>query len=990
MPLQRLKCSTESQPVVALFLQRLRQDGFEGEIHLDDSTRLVNSTDNSVYQILPLAVLSPRVERDIVRIFKLADQSAFQSLTFAPRGGGTGTNGQSLNASIIIDCSRFLNQIIELNLDEQWVRVQPGVVLDQLNRYLKPHGVFFAPTVSPSNRATIGGMANTDASGKGSLLYGKTSQHVIAIQAVYTDGSVHKSHKIDATELAKLKAREDRVGRIYRQVDETVCTHHDTIVQQFPKLKRFMTGYNLAHVLNQEAKEPFNLNAILTGSEGTLVVMTELTLKLTPIPTFKSLFVLQYSDFYDALRDAQFLVNTEPHAIETIDSSVLDLVKTDVIYPFVSQFIETAGKDTQAINLLEFTEYDQATLAKKMASLKKSWKKSPPIAFGFTQVSAPDDMEQLWGLRKKCVGLLGKSPGRRKPVSGFEDTVVPPEKLVDYVTEFRSLLDKAGLQYGMFGHIDVGCLHVRPALDLTNPQDEVLYYQLSTAVAALTKKYGGLMWGEHGKGFRSETVPLFFGEILYPELRKIKQAFDPKNQMNPGKITTPIDLDAKVVIFNAPKRGDFDRDIHLELAAPYTHALQCNGNAACFNYNELDTMCPSYKATHDRRQSPKGRASLLREWLRLWSIQPQGRYTPRWLNSLLKRCHQTDFSHEVHAALQGCLGCKACVTQCPVNVDIPSMKAQFLEAYHSRYLRPLRDYVIAYSERLSHLSARFHPALANRFLHQPLMRWGARQLGLVDLPRLSVPSLQKLCETHQVPILQVQDVSKLTPSKNIVILVQDWLTSCYDAPLVMAYYQVLTRCGYQVYLLETLEQGKTWHALGFLKRFNAIAEKTTAQLARVAQLGYPMIGLEPSLTLSYRDEYPDMPFRIHLIEEWLSTQPLPQWTAEKQTLKLFLHCSEKVHDSTDSKQWALIFSQLGFELQIVHVGCCGMAGNYGMELEHQVTSRQLFELGWRQALQEDVCLATGFSCRSQIARLAAMNVRHPIDFLSKWYEKISI
>lgn len=987
--LQRLRFLERDFPLLHLYLTALRKLGFSGEIHLDPSTRLVNATDNSVYQVLPQAVLTPKVEKDIVNIFKTANQSAFRDLSFTARGGGTGTNGQSLNDSIIIDCSKYLNHILELNLEENWVKVQAGVVLDQLNHFLQAYGVFFAPSLSPSNRATLGGMVNTDASGKGSRVYGKTSEHVIDIRAVYADGSVHTSHAISGNELRQLKNQDNLLGAIYRQVDETVCRYKATIAQQFPKLKRFMTGYNLAHVYKEEDDNRFNLNAILTGSEGTLAVVTELKLKLRPIPHCKRLFVLQYADFYDALRDAEYLTNSQPHAIETIDSTVLDLAKTDASYPFIAHFLETKGQETRAINLVEFAGEEEGILDKKVSLVEKNWKTTSPIAFAFKLISSKDDIDNLWNLRKKCVGLLAKEPGWRKPVSGVEDTIVPPEKLVDYVTEFRAILDKAGLKYGMFGHIDVGCLHVRPAFNLTDPHDEALYHQISDQIAQLTKKYGGLMWGEHGKGFRSQYVPLFFGTTLYDELRKIKKAFDPYNQLNPGKIATPAGSEDTIVKVTAQKRSDFELDINPALKAQYKLAIYCNGNGACFNYNVLDTMCPSYKATRDRRQSPKGRAALLREWLRLQSIQKKPIDTPRWFNSLMKLFGQDDFSHEVQEAMHGCLACKACATQCPVNVDIPAMKSPFLAAYYSRYLHPIRDYLVAYSEKFAYFHANSNFKFTHSILHNPLVKFMLRKLGLVDLPVLSEPSLKKQCRAKHIPIMSLKAIKKLTEEQrqNAVILVQDWLTSCYQAELVIDYYVFLTRCGYNVYLLKSLENGKTWHVLGFIKKFKQIAEKTAARLSAIAKLGIPMIGIEPSLTLTYRQEYPAVinspEFKVQLIEEWLSEQDLQQLETKipATDIHFFPHCSEKAANPLSFKQWQTIFNKFGYRLQMVEVGCCGMAGNYGLEVEHQVTSRQLFKFGWQQALENKTCLATGFSCRSQAKRLAHYAMQHPISFL---------
>ena len=549
------------------FLQALKQTNFSGEIRADFASRLLSSTDNSIYQILPQAVIFPKTTADVVEIFQLASQPAFQRLTFSPRGGGTGTNGQSLSTGIILDCSKYMNQILELNLDAGWVKVQPGVVLDSLNSHLKPYGVFFAANLSPSSRATLGGMINTDACGIGSHIYGRTSDHILELTWVLTNGTKARSYPVSVKDLAQLKAQgdyasarrgasplgypADRIGQIYRQVDEIVTTKQSLIEQQFPKMPRFLTGYNLAKVYDPE-RQFFDLNRILAGSEGTLAVVTAAKLKLTPIPRFKELLVIHYACFDNALNASQSLLAFNPAAIETIDENILDLAKQDEIYDRVKDFI----KDARAINLVEFVANDRAQLQATVKQLRQELNSNPAHqTIGYYQTSSPEEIASLWKLRKRGVGLLGNRPGPRKPIAFIEDTAVPPVNLPAYIQEFKELLNDYNLDYAMFGHVDVGCLHVRPALNLQAPQDEALIRTISDRVVTLVRKYGGVMWAEHGRGFRSEYTALFFGEELYQDLRKIKAAFDPHNRLNPGKIVTPVDSKEKVATLEAPLRG---------------------------------------------------------------------------------------------------------------------------------------------------------------------------------------------------------------------------------------------------------------------------------------------------------------------------------------------------------------------------------------------------------------------------------------------------
>src|SRR3990167_1474414 len=852
------------------YLTALRAAGFTGEIDTSQSIRLINATDNSPYQLLPDAILFPKNSHDIQLILTIAKH--FPSITFTARGGGTGTNGQALNDSIIIDCSKYLNHILELNLDEAWVRVEPGVVLDQLNHYLKPHGYFFAPHVSPGNRATLGGMTNTDACGKGSRVYGKTSQHVLSITAVYSNAELHTTHAIDFLTLEKLKKENNLLSSIYKEVDEIVCRCQHTIEKTYPKLQRFMTGYDLAHVYDT-SRTQFNLNSLLCGSEGSLAVMTELKLNIIPLPKYKSLVVLQYKNFIDALLDAKWLIDFNPHAIETMDELILTLDKTDLLYPSVAPFIESSHQ-VAAINLLEFCDNDLISLENKISYLKQSFEKNKKFfAQDYKIVSDISVMDSLWKLREKSVGLLGKMPGSRKPISGIEDTVVPPEHLADYVKIFRKLLDDAGLRYAMYGHVDVGCLHVRPALDLRDSKDEALYYSLIDEVANLAKQYGGLLWGEHGKGFRSQYIPLFFGTELYPELQKIKKCFDPLNRFNPGKIVTPFESEQEIKWINSTKRADFDKHITPDLANTYSSAMNCNGNGACFNYNELDVMCPSYKVTRDRIHSPKGRASLIRHWIYLHSL------SHLWERTGV-RASNNAFSKEVYNAMQGCLGCKACKTQCPVNVDIPTIKSQFLETYHTEHRRPWRDYAIAYSEKVLPYFASF-PNLSNFLFYNPASRWLTKKIfQLESLPVYPTCSLKKLCYQKNISFVDASDLEKLTSHENVVVIIQDFLSSSFEPTLVLDYYFLLKKLGFSPYILKLQQNGKGFHARGFLSQFKKIAMSTASQFEKIAELKLPMIGIDPSLTLTYRQEYShvlgQLNFQVQLFPEWFAHSLLPR------------------------------------------------------------------------------------------------------------------
>jgi len=963
---------------ILAFIEALKAQGFAGEMSMSDSTRLVMSTDNSVYQVLPEAVLFPKNFHDLQTIFKISHIRQ-QKISFTLRGGGTSTDGQCLGEGITVDCSKYMNHIKEVNFVEEWVIVEPGVVLDQLNCYLRPHGYFFPVTISPSTRCTLGGMLGTNACGQGSAFYGRMLDHTLEIKSVLIDGSVLTSKKISRAELAELKVQPGPIGQIYRQVDETVTTHKNEIAQFYPELLRLVTGYTLSEVYDAKNKN-FNLNAILVGSEGTLATTAEIKLNIIKIPTYKMLVVIQYSQFLTALEDGFLLLETKPQCIETIDEKIIKLARTDILYPKIKNYLENAHP-IRGLNMVQFVGDSLEEIQKQIEKLQHILIKQRNIErLHYEIITDEACIHLLWELRKKSAGLLTKDAEHRKPVPGVEDTIVAPKQLAAYIREFRNLLDAEGLDYAMFGHIDVGCLHVRPALDLSDPDDEALFYKISDAVANLVQQYGGVMWGEHGKGFRSQYVPEVYGEVLFKELCKIKKVFDSNNILNPGKIATPNGNRLELTKVSAPRiRGYYDRQINPEQKAEFSSAMSCNGNGSCFNYSNFDMICPSYKVTRDRVQSPKGRASLIREWIRLLSHARD--------ETLKKKIHpeqeKQDFSHEVYKALHGCLGCGACRTQCPVHVNVPSFKAKFLSQYHTRYQRSWRDKLIAHAEELTAWQAKM-PRLANALTQNFISLWIAKKiLHLTSLPYLSSPPLAELTKKNKMVLV---DVDKVYQHEKAVVLLQDWVTSFYEAELVIYFYQFLQMLGFSVQLVKWFENGKAYHVKGYLHEFNDIVLKNTHELDKIKQKEIPIVGIDPSITLTYRNEYREFaaPVKVWLIQEWLAQQNISRrkLTAPDKKLILFMHCTEKTEDITLKNQWVELFEKFGLNLLVVDTGCCGMAGTYGHETEHQVYSKALFKMSWEQYIHpENILLASGFSCRAQMRRMISQRVYHPIEFL---------
>ncbi|MBE1287296.1 MAG: FAD-binding protein [Alteromonadaceae bacterium] len=984
------------------YLDALRASDFTGDIETAYSSRFAMATDNSIYQKLPQAVVYPKSVNDLSIIGRVAND--FPEVVFSARGGGTGTNGQSLTSGIIVETARYMNQILEINAEERWVRVQSGVVKDALNDALRPFGFFFAPDLSTSNRATIGGMINTDASGQGSLVYGKTSDHILGLTSVLVNGDVLHTKPTSIDDC--LAHAQSSYAQISEQIQTSCVAKRDQILAKFPRLNRFLTGYDLEHAYIPEQQQ-FDISRLIAGSEGSLAFVAEAKLNITPIAKHKALVNIKYNSFESALRHAPKMVEAEATSVETVDSKVLNLAKADIIWHSVSDLIQDVpNSELLGLNMVEYNSEDETEITTKItaleARLQAEIESGETGVIGFQVTYDVADIQKIYAMRKKAVGLLGKTDGAKKPIAFAEDTAVPPENLADFIIEFRDLLDSHKLDYGMFGHVDAGVLHVRPALDMNDPQQEVLLKQISDQVVALVAKYGGLMWGEHGKGYRSEYAPEFFGEELYTELRKIKAVFDPLNKMNPGKICTPYKSDAELVKVSDTKRGAFDRTIPVVLKEEYEPAMSCNGNGLCFNYDTTSPMCPSFKITAERRHSPKGRAGMIREWLRL--LEKQGvdtnsldatQGTTSWLSRLINTNSaqsKGDFSHEVMQVMDECLACKSCSSQCPVGVDVPDFRAKFIALYYQRYSRPVKDYLVANIERMAPWLAKIAP-LHNAVMRSRLVQWALREsVGYVDAPLLSTPTLKKRVST-KFDMSALQQLSHVQKAQTVLI-VQDPFTSFYDAQVVEDFVLLAQKLGFNPVLLPFNPNGKPQHVKGFLAEFATTAKSTAAFLNDIASLNIPMVGVDASLLLVYRDEYTKTlgakrgEFSVLAVHEWLvqhaASAIVKNQAQSEHELALFTHCTEKTALPTSEKQWQKIFADAGLELGIVSVGCCGMAGTYGHEVVHLHNSKGIYDLSWRDAIARfapEQRAVTGYSCRSQVARYSDGKPRHPLQIL---------
>jgi Fe-S oxidoreductase len=697
----------------------------------------------------------------------------------------------------------------------------------------------------------------------------------------------------------------------------------------------------------------------------------------------------------------------------------------DFVWDSVAEFFPaTANTAIRGINLIEFNDDHEAPLAERVRAFTNHLSQDTTVErLGYTLAEGREQIQKVYGMRKRSVGLLGNVQGEKRPIPFVEDTAVPPEHLADFIAEFRAALDARGLSYGMFGHVDAGVLHVRPAIDMKDPEQEKLIRAVSDEVAALTQKYGGLLWGEHGKGVRSEYAPKFFGE-LYPSLQRVKAAFDPYNQLNPGKIASPAEsgkLIAKdsdpdlLTVDGVPMRGQFDRTIDERAWQAYDAAVYCNGNGACYNYDLDDPMCPSWKATRDRRHSPKGRASLIREWLRLQTqagidVVEESRkkkaeggwgfiksFPLRVANTLSRKQHH-DYSHEVYDAMAGCLACKSCAGQCPVKVNVPQFRSQFLEVYHGRYLRPLRDYVIGGTEfmlpALAKAAPLYNAVIGQRWVEQ-LMR---RTLGMSDSPALSRASVKKQLNAWGVAEATPLSLALLTEQQraNSVIIVQDAFTTHFEAKLVMDVVELLSRLNLRVFVMPYSANGKPLQVQGFLGAFERTAAKQAERLRTLARFDIPLVGIDPAMTLTYRQEYVkalgnEAVPEVLMLQEWLATRintlaPTPLKLTDSG-FKLLAHCTEKTNAPGSPKAWQQVFAAFGLELELMATGCCGMSGTYGHETRNAATSKTIYAQSWQPQVeaQENAgkLLATGYSCRSQVKRYSAQKLPHPLQALLK-------
>lgn len=951
----------------------------KGDLYTGDAMRLLYATDASAYRELPAAVCRPDDSGDIRLLIDFARK---MKISLIPRTAGTSLAGQVVGDGIIVDVSRYMTRILELNVEEHWVRVQPGVVLDELNNFLQPYGLFFGPETSTSNRCMIGGMVGNNACGAHSLVYGSTRNHTLEIKTLLSDGSEAIFGRLSNEGFLSKCTLNSLEGQIYRSIQEILQNpeNQQEIRAQYPdpEVERRNTGYALDLLLETApftaGKPDFNFCTLLAGSEGTLAFSTEITLNLVPLPPKENALICIHCYTLDEAFEANLVaLKHKPVAVELMDHFILERTKDNITQRKNRFFIQGEPAAILVVELaLESRDAIDAVASGLIAHMKKAgFGYHFPIIYG-------DDIKKVWALRKAGLGLLSNIPGDKKPVAVIEDTAVNPAVLPAYMADFRKMLKRLGLECVFYAHIATGELHLRPVLDLKDPNDVELFYTVGLETAKLVKKYRGSLSGEHGDGrLRGEFIPLMIGHHNYQLLRKIKATWDPNGIFNPGKITDTPRMNASLRYKPGQQTREIDTVFDFSESMGIVRAAeQCNGSGDCRKSEQFaGTMCPSYQATRDENTTTRARANILREFL--------------------THSEKTNpFDHqEIYDIMDLCLSCKGCKSECPSNVDIAKYKAEFLQHYYDANGIPLRTRMIAYINSFNKLGSIF-PGLYNFFLKNSFTS-GLMKKTIGFAPKRSIPLLYKstLRAWHKK--------NKQNPANGkLVYLFADEFTNYNDVEVGIAAIKALNKLGYRVEIPNHIESGRTFLSKGFLRKAKKIAEKNVQLLSPLVSREHPLVGIEPSAILTFRDEYIDLTFgalkskalelsrHCFLFEDFIMAEVnagnirKEQFTGEARQIRLHGHCHQKALASTASTRFMLELP-IEYKVDEIKSGCCGMAGSFGYESEHYDASMKVGELVLfpeiRKTKQETTLAAPGTSCRHQIMDGTGRKALHPVE-----------
>ena len=936
----------------------------EGDLRFDRYSRLLYSTDASIYQIEPMGVVVPRHKGDVQAVIEIANKLGVSVL---PRGSGTSLAGQAVGHSIVLDFSKYMQSVLEVNDEELWCRVQPGLVQDELNAYVRGMGLQFGPDTSTSNRATIGGMIGNNSSGAHSLTYGKTLDHVIALTVLLSDGSEATLTDLSA-EAVHGKSRADTIeGRAYREVFRLAQQHQSEILDRYPKIMRRVSGYNLDEFVKPQ---PFNLSRMLVGSEGTLATIVEAKMRLVPKPKWTAMDVIHFNDDIEALECAQVVLQTRPYAMESTDKMVLNLARGNIEQSRKLGFVQGTPDSLLMVEYAGETEDEVKEQVYKLEEVRQREK----IGYASTLAFKPEEVKAIWGVRKAGLGLLLGIKGDKKPIAFVEDTAVAPAKLPEFIRRFREVVARHDTIAGYYGHCSVGCMHIRPLINLKEESEKAKMVSIADAISDLVLEFNGSMSGEHGDGLaRSHFNAKLFGAALYEAFRQIKRAFDPKNLMNPGKIVDAPAMTESLKI--SPQYRPWEPRTTLDFAGQggFARAVEmCSGMGEC--RKKLDgTMCPSYMGTLDEEHSTRGRANALR-------------------NAISGRAPQEEFTGKrLYEVMDLCLECKACKAECPSNVDMAKLKYEFLDHYHRANGLPLRNRMFGGIETLNRIGSSLAPVsnwFANSGFNRRLMEIFAGIDRRRPLPQFSGETFEAWFQKHK---------TEGDRSQGEVVLFHDTFNNYNTPHVAIAATRFLEKCGYRVVLADKKCCGRPMISKGMLGQAKVNAAWNVDQLAPYAEKGTPIVGLEPSCLLTLRDEYPDfigtaaakkVAEHSFLLEEFVMREhkegrlTLNSNGGGKKAL-LHGHCHQKALVGTAPT--VAVLKAAGYEVSEVDSGCCGMAGSFGFEKEHydlsiKIGNRRLAPAVKAAGAGVEI-VAPGISCRQQIEHLAQRTAKHPAELL---------
>lgn len=953
----------------------------DGEFSNEDTLRHIYATDASAYRELPLGVAWPKSTEDLKCLIRFAKE---HNTSLIPRTAGTSLAGQVVGSGIVVDVSRHFTHILEINAAEGWVKVQPGVVRDELNLALAPYGLYYGPETSTANRAMIGGMVGNNSCGANSVVYGSARDHLLEANAILSNGEEVTFGALTTEEVTQKTQGATLEARLYQQAigmlnDESV---RQEIAQEYPKpeIPRRNTGYAIDLLALQQPfsskGEAFNFCSLLAGSEGTLAFFTELKLSLNPLPPAHSgLVCLHCVSIEESLRATLVAIKHAPSAVELMDHYILERTKTNIEHQKNRFFVKG---DPAAILVIELRRDTAEQLYEDLEALKGELA-GAGLGYHAPVVSGPE-IKKVWQLRKAGLGLLSNIPGDAKPAPVIEDTAVAVADLPSYIAEFNEILAKYQMDCVHYAHAGSGELHLRPVLNLKTSQGQADFRMIAEEIAALVKKYRGSLSGEHGDGrLRGEFIKQMIGEANYKRLEEVKSTWDPQGIFNPGKIVSAPTMDTSLRFQPDHKTPELATKLNWSKNQGVVRAAElCNGSGDCRKTQLIGgTMCPSYQATRQEKETTRARANVLREYLN-------------------KPATTSAFDHpEIKEVLDLCLSCKGCKKECPSNVDMAKLKAEFTYQYQKLHGVPFRSRLMAQVSAVNRLASTIAP-LYNHVMSSPLGSLAKKALGFH--PNRSLPKVQGMTvrkwyqKNYQAPH---------TPVGTLAFFCDEF-TNYLDAPIGIKAIKLWTRLGYHVWIPKFKQSGRAHISKGLLDQAQHFAEQNIQCYQKGVPENTPLVGLEPSALLCFRDEYPDLVSEelksaaeaigknAFLFEEFMEREiaegriTAEQFKVEKKVLKYHGHCYQKALSSLTKAKKTLSLP-VNYEVQMIPSGCCGMAGSFGYEAEHYEVSMTIGEMvlfpSVRSSAVDEIIVAPGHSCRHQIYDGTKKEALHPVEVL---------